>query len=46
MFDVTVFALVEYVEVTIMYSYSVNTLFIVIYTFPFEYIFTGELKDE
>ena len=38
--------LVEYAEVTIMYSYKVNTLFYVIYTFPDESILTGELIDE
>jgi hypothetical protein len=41
-----VFVLVEYVEVTIMNSYRVNTLFYVIYIFPDESILTGELEDE
>ncbi len=38
--------LVDKDEVTIMYSYRVNTLFYVIYTFPAESILTGELEEE
>ena len=45
-FDLTIFVLVEKDEVTIMYSYRVNILFYVIYTFPVESILTGELENE